>query len=316
MVVHLIAILHYYSGKLHSLPQVIFVLSSTPIPILVGLETAQNLVLNVKSGKESGSHLEVSKWKASFPLSVLSLLRIEFEPVHTETDPHFDWLQHNVALQKPVLSQFTDHVQNSSYENLIGHILLPRDVLKNLNTKDVVKLHERLPHPTSNYLINTLQDQAFGTKLRPQVKSKVISTSNNYQQCAKHAELSSTLKLAMPPSPTSIIAETMDIIHYYDKKLQMKVLVMLDAADKILWLPQFYDDSVKSAFQACLWKWMSYLDVPIFTIAARGLNVFSSYMPNKLLEFSSQISSIPTNASWSIGSNERYHRSLRKLINT
>lgn len=88
--VYLIAKLYDYSGKSHYLRQVVFVLLTTPIPFLIGLETIRNATPDVIIKEGSRRHLFIARWKVYFPLSVLSHLWITFGPVHTEIDSFFD----------------------------------------------------------------------------------------------------------------------------------------------------------------------------------------------------------------------------------
>lgn len=136
---------------------------------------------------------------------------------------------------------------------MLGYIAPPReryDSKINLNTKKFGKLYERLRHPTNESFTEPLLDQEFETELNAQEKSKSISVSNNCLSCAKYAELPRTFKLTLLPSRTSNIAVTLDVMHYNDKSLQMKLFAMLDAGDPTLRTHQLHDDSARTALRA------------------------------------------------------------------
>lgn len=183
-VVNLGSKLRHHGGISHFLRQVLIVLPPVPIPFLVGLETGCSLELDVKLKERNGSHLIVSKWKASFPLSVFSHLWLAFESLSTEIDLNFDWSKlHKTALQPPMLSKTTSFINYHEDLKFIGYVSPPwehDDYKSNFDTKDTVKLHERLPHPTNKSLIKLHWNWAFETNLKLQVKSKTILVSVNY----------------------------------------------------------------------------------------------------------------------------------------
>lgn len=89
---------------------------------------------------------------------------------------------------------------------------------------------------------------------------------------------------------------------------------MLDAGDMLLRLQNLRDDSARTALNDYLSRLLSIFDAPIFTVVDRGTNLANKYMADNLRYFESQLCSIPTEAPWSIGNNERSHRFLHKAI--
>lgn len=136
--------------------------------------------------------------------------------------------------------------------------------------------------------------------------------SNDCLPCSKYAELPCNLKLALALSSTPNIALTLNALHFSNQNLHLKLLVTLDARDRMLWFHQLHGDSAKTAFEGYLCRQFSNFDALTSIIADTQSNIPSSSIRNKLLKFSSQFCPISTKALWSIGNNERSYWFLRK----
>lgn len=309
-IAYLIARLTDTTGKSFLFRQVVFVLPPTPIPFLTGLDIARHLALNINIRDGNGSHILVSQWHATFPIVVQSHLWLPFEPVNDEVDPNFNW----TALHKRATTV------NASQSNFIDIAYVPppweRDGYNSaLNEKNIARLHDRLRHPTPASLIKLFKIQSFGTQLPAALKRKIQQVSDSCSSCAEHAELPRVPKLSLPPPAAPNIAVTLDVYHHVINHKQVSILVMLDVGDKLIRLHTLTDHTAQCAFNAYLWRWISIFDAPIFTVVDQGTNLTSDLMYRELRKYSSQLCPIPTEAPWSLGSNERSHKFLAKTIN-
>jgi len=121
-------------------------------------------------------------------------------------------------------------------------------------------------------------------------------------------------KIALPLPSAPNIAVSLDVMAQEVRGTKHNILVMLDAGDMMLRLARLSNDSARTAFNAYLSRWMSIFDAPIFTFVDRGTNLTNKYMAENLRYFESQLCPIPTEAPWTIGTNERSHRFLHKAI--
>lgn len=179
-------------------------------------------------------------------------------------------------------------------------------------SKEYLTPSQLLRHPTSDSLLKLFRVHSFGTRLQPDLKSKIIAVTNSCGACARHAELPRIPKLSLPPHATPNIAATLDVMHHFVNHHKASILVMLDVGDKLIWLSPIRDHSASATFKAYLWRWISIFDAPTYTVVNQGSNFSSSHMHSMLLMFSSQLCPIPTEAPWSIGDNERSHKFISK----
>lgn len=90
---------------------------------------------------------------------------------------------------------------------------------------------------------------------------------------------------------------------------------MLNAGDMILRLLRIANDSAQTASSAYFTRSISIFGSPIFPIVDRGSNLTNDYMTSQLNLLQSQLFPITTEAPWSIGTNERSHRCLHRVLN-
>lgn len=75
------------------------------------------------------------------------------------------------------------------------------------------------------------------------------------------------------------------------------------------------EHSTVTAFHFYYTHWISYLDVPYFTVVDRSTSLASTEIKQNLHSLHSQLCPTPTETLWTLGSNERSYRFLQKAIN-
>ena len=95
---------------------------------------------------------------------------------------------------------------------------------------------------------------------------------------------------------------------------KVNILFMLDSGDMMLKLSYLIDNSARTALNTYICRWIAIFDAPIFTVVDRGTILTNKLTADILREFNSQFIPNPTEAPWSIGSNERSHRFLSEAI--
>ena len=101
----LVAKISDINGNHHYLRQVVFVLPSVPIPFLLGLQTQRSLGFDLCLRQQNGSHVCVSNWNATVPLSISSHLWLQFEPLDTDPQHNYDW---DTLINQTLHSSLTD----------------------------------------------------------------------------------------------------------------------------------------------------------------------------------------------------------------
>ena len=302
------------SGKVYIFRQVVFVLPPTPIPFLVGLQTARKLAFNINLRENDASHLTITKWNDEFNLIVNSHLWLKFKPLNQDPGDKICWSKMISETIKPTNSNanlcFPVHQLDKILDRK-ARIIPPweREGWKsNLNQDNITRLHENLRHPKPSAMIELFRRQSMEKQLPKGLIQKITEQGDNCKPCTEHALLPRTPKLAIPPPSMPNIAVTLDVMHHTINGKHIHILVMLDTGDKLLRLSHIIDDTAKTSYNCYFRRWISIFDAPIFTVVDRGTNLAAKYMAEKLNLIQSQLIPIPTEAPWSLGHNERSHR--------
>ena len=316
------------NGNTHLLRQVVFILPSTPIPFLLGLQTHRSLGFDLCLRVQNGSHLRVNSWNTIIPLSVSSHLWLKFQPVNSDPLPNFDWqpLIDNALENSPTDSHFLFPVSYPTPPQGIVHHN-NEDADKNcypippwkrddwtsaLTGNSIDKIHKTLRHPEPTSMMQLFRQQNSQRKLPASLKAEI--EDHTCKICEEHAQLPRVPKISIPPPASPNLAVTLDVMQHNILGKPVKILVMLDAGDVMLRLKHIPTDSARNAFSAYFTRWISIFDSPVFTIVDRGRNLTNDYMVSQLHLLQSQLCPIPTEAPWSIGTNERSHGFLHRAI--
>ncbi|MEM1282625.1 MAG: hypothetical protein AAGG81_03645 [Chlamydiota bacterium] len=316
----LVAEITSMDGKRHIFRQAVFVLPPTPIPFLIGLQIARKLAFNINLRENNGSHLNVTTWNTNFHLVVNSHIWIQFTPLNKDPETNVSWkpLINDALHSEDSNSNFclpvSFRVENKSNKNFILPPWEREGWQSNMTPDNIQRLHENLRHPSPSSMIDLFRRQAADRRLPPKLLAKINERSAACKPCAEHASIPRTPKLAIPPPATPNIAVTLDVMHHTINGKHVHILVILDTGDKLLRLVHIEDDSAKTSFEQYVRRWISIFDAPIYTVVDRGTNLAATYMVNNLHRFNSQLISIPTEAPWSLGHNERSHRYIHSAI--
>ena len=165
-------------------------------------------------------------------------------------------------------------------------------------------------------MLDLFRQQREGREVPRQIREYIEQQQRECRPCAEHAELPRVPKLAIPHPASPNIAVTLDVMPHYIKSTQRQILFILDAGDMMLRLCNLRDNSARTAFDAYFSRCISIFGAPTFTVEERGSNLANKHMADSLRTLDSQLCPISTEAPWSIGSNERSLRFLRKEIDS
>lgn len=93
-------------------------------------------------------------------------------------------------------------------------------------------------------------------------------------------------------------------MHHPARRSKTNILFMHDTGYKLNRISLLENDIAKIEHDAYFIRWISIIDLPIFTVVYRGTNLAAKYMVDQLQNHQSQVLPIPTEAPWSLGKND------------
>lgn len=126
--------------------------------------------------------------------------------------------------------------------------------------------------------------------------------------------LSCTPKFFLHSETFPNVAVSLDVLSHVIQNHSRDILATLNHSDMFVRCALLSDRFANSTFHTYVSHWISYFGVPYSTAVGRGSNLASTVMHKDLCSLQSQLRPILTEASWSVGANERSHIFLHKSL--